>query len=280
DMDEKRYRGSEYTYSVPRTINERTHLQPFYVFRPPAETPQRVVPSQFSYIYQSPIDTSPRVLPTRPSTSFDAAVDPRLTRYTTPIDLFPAVVDTRRPTSESLTTVAERQLIHVAWKPAHKIPAHIPRQEVDGMFLHASVIEEVDDRYLYDQQIKTDSALFSATRSVVGVFKCYNCKRKKHRPEEPRIWTSNAICVEIWMSPTDHRYRTQLNSQMCKLCHKFVEPDVFKDDYVTKVVKVLDGWTGQCSRVKPLQHYPPTGPHMTDKCYACWKGICHQKPTK
>ncbi|KAF9102127.1 hypothetical protein BGX29_004942, partial [Mortierella sp. GBA35] len=52
------------------------------------------------------------------------------------------------------------------------------------------------------------------------------------------------------------------------------------DDYVTKVVRVLDGWTGQHSVVKQLQHYRSTGPHKTGKCHACRKGICHQKPTK
>ncbi|KAF9209102.1 hypothetical protein BGZ59_010286, partial [Podila verticillata] len=66
----------------------------------------------------------------------------------------------------------------------------------------------------------------------------------------------------------------------CKHCDIFVEPEADKDNYVTKVVKVLDGWTGQRSEVKPLQNFPSTGPHQTDKCHACLKGICHQKPTK
>ncbi|KAG0325806.1 hypothetical protein BG000_001666 [Podila horticola] len=67
---------------------------------------------------------------------------------------------------------------------------------------------------------------------------------------------------------------------MCDHCDIFVEPDVDKDDYVTKVVMALDSWTGQRSPVKPLQHYTSTGPHKTQKCHACRKGICHQKPAK
>lgn len=31
---------------------------------------------------------------------------------------------------------------------------------------------------------------------------------------------------------------------MCIHCHTFVKPDVFKDDYVTKVVRVLDRLDG------------------------------------
>jgi hypothetical protein len=76
---------------------------------------------------------------------------------------------------------------------------------------------------------------------------------------------------------TGSRYRTRLHSQKCNRCHKVVEPELDKDDYVTKVVRVLDGWTGQHSMVKPLQSFIPTGPHQSDKCNACIKGICHQK---
>lgn len=293
DMDERRYRGSEYTYPVPshgdRTINERTHMMPSYEYRPLVETPQRIIPSPSPYVSRSPIGTAPRVLPTLPSTSSHVAVDPRLSRYTTPVYPSPAVTDRRAlrpldayPTSGSSMTVAGRQLMYVAWdrtEPAYHIPAHIPRPEVDGMLLHAYVTAEVDDRYLYDQQMKTDSASYSTTRTVVGSFKCYGCPRKKDRPEEPRTWTSAGICVEIWMSSTGRQYRTRLNSQTCIRCHTLVEPDVIEDDYVTKVVRVLDGWTGQHSVVKPLQKYPSTGPHKTDKCNACRKGICPLKAT-
>lgn len=289
DMGERPYHGCEYTYVAPshrhRIINERTRLPPSYISRPSAETPQKIVPSKSSYISRSPVDTTSRVLPMQPSISVGVLVDSRLPRCTMPIYPSPSVVDIPygNPTSGSLMTMADRQPVCIAGsstQPARKIPASTPRTQVDGNFLHASVTAEVDDRYLYDDQIATNSSLHSTTQSVAGIFKCYNCKGKKSHPEEPREWASNGICVEIWISPTGHRYRTRLNSQMCNRCHKFVEPYVFKDDYVTKVVRVLDDWTGLCSVVKPLQNYPSTGPHQTDKCYACIKGICHLKPAK
>ncbi|KAG0366277.1 hypothetical protein BGX24_003772, partial [Mortierella sp. AD032] len=59
-----------------------------------------------------------------------------------------------------------------------------------------------------------------------------------------------------------------------------VEPDVIKEDYVPVVVEVLDRWTGQTSVVKPRPKYFKTGPHRTDKCIACLKGICSLKPAK
>ncbi|KAF9904332.1 hypothetical protein EC991_002838 [Linnemannia zychae] len=58
------------------------------------------------------------------------------------------------------------------------------------------------------------------------------------------------------------------------------QPDVDKDDYVTAVVKVLDQWTGQNSDVKPRQKSLKTGPHQTDKCNACLKGVCPLKPAQ
>ncbi|KAK5805701.1 hypothetical protein F5H01DRAFT_75700 [Linnemannia elongata] len=292
DMDGRRYPESKYASSVPshrhRTVNERTHLLPSYISRTSAETPQRIAPSQSSYIFQPSIDTSPGVLPTLSSTLCGGAVGPGLPRYTAPAYPSPAVVDTSRPlyansTSGSSTIVAGRQLepvVRNSTQPARKIPAHTPPSEIDGMPLHASVTAQVDDRYPYDRQIKTDSVPYSTTRSVVGVFKCYRCERKKDRPNDPREWTSVGIAVQIWMSSTGHRYRTQLNSQRCKHCHIFGELEVDKDDYVTKVVRVLDGWTRQRSVVKPLQNYPPTGPHRTDLCHACQRGVCHQKPKK
>ncbi|KAF9086806.1 hypothetical protein BGX27_003097 [Mortierella sp. AM989] len=261
-------------YHGDGTIGERTHILPYHANRPPAETPQKIVPSRSPYMLQMPIDTSPRVLPPQPSTSFREVVGSRPLPTTMPTFPYPAVVDTRRPlymdtTAGSLMTTAERQTVRVAQdntRPARRTPGIIPRPEIDGMLLHALVKEEIGDWYTYDQQIKTDSAPHSAIRSVTGFFKCYGCERE---------WNSNGICVEIWMSSTGHQYRTRLSSQTCNNCNIFVEPDVFKDNYVTKVVKVLDGWTGQRSMVKPLQYYPSTGPHKASKCHACRNGIRH-----
>ncbi|KAK3846630.1 MAG: hypothetical protein J3R72DRAFT_433176, partial [Linnemannia gamsii] len=159
-----------------------------------------------------------------------------------------------------------------------RILASVARQEIDGLFLHEAVAAEVDERYPYDQQIKTENNPHSKIGLVKGYFKCYKCKAKKHQLKGPRTWDSNAICVEVWMSSSGRRYRTRLHSQMCANCNTVVEPEVIKDDYVTMVVKVLDRWTGQTSVVKPRQKSLKTGPHRTDKCNACLKGICPLKP--
>ncbi|KAK3839016.1 MAG: hypothetical protein J3R72DRAFT_423038 [Linnemannia gamsii] len=225
----------------------------------------------------------------------DNSDDPRPPRNVTPY-IPPPAVNTRRtlhsnPTSASVTAARNRT------QPAHDIPAHdvparhiplrhirapipapVAQHEIDGLLLHRAVTAEVDDRYLYDQQINTDRKSHSK-RVVAGLFKCYRCKPSKHQPEEPRTWLSYAICVEIWMSPSrDARYRTRLYSQMCANCNTIVEPEVFEDDYAIVVVKVLDHWTGQQSTVKKRQKYGKTGPHQTDKCTACQKGICPRRP--
>lgn len=311
DRNERHPRGSTQTYSVPsyrgRTVDERARLLPSYS-RLPTETPSRIASSQSSYISRSSLNGTPSVLRTAPDASFrvivdpgllrystpTVAVDPRLLRYTSPTIPSPVAFDTRRTlpsnlTSASLMAAAERQLVLV--QPARNstqlarnipppIPAPVARQEIDGSFLHEAVAAEVDDRYPYDQQIKTKRTPRSITGLVKGYFRCYNCKPKKHQPMGPRTWNSNAICVEIWMSSSGHRYRTRLHSQMCANCNTVVEPEVIKDDYVTMVVKVLDRWTGQTSMVKPRQKYFKTGPHRTDKCNACLKAICPLKPAE
>ncbi|KAK3846628.1 MAG: hypothetical protein J3R72DRAFT_417412 [Linnemannia gamsii] len=296
DRNERHNRATAHTYSVPsyqgRPIDERASLLPAYS-RLPTETPSRVASSQSSYTSRSSFGDTPRVLHTAPDSSFrvivdpgflrystpTVAVDPRLqhytTQYTTPTVPSPAVVETRHTfhsnrTSSSFMIAAERKL---------DISATVARQEIDGLYLHAALSAEVDDRYSYDQQIETDTNPYSAKRTVKGYFKCYSCKQK-HLPGEPRTWMSNGICVEIWMSSSGRRYRTRLHSQMCANCNRAVEPDVIKEDYVPVVVEVLDRWTGQTSVVKPRPKYFKTGPHRTDKCSACLRGVCPAKPAE
>ncbi|KAF9577911.1 hypothetical protein BGW38_006590, partial [Lunasporangiospora selenospora] len=236
-------------------------------------------PASTLFSHPSTFGAAPKVSHTQPSASLRVAAEPRILRYTTSNYPSPAT-DTRRPlntnpTLGSLSVVPKRQPARTAQtkpRPASKVLKHIPLSEIDGILLHESVTEEIGSLYPYDQKIKTDDAPYSTVLSVAGVFKCYNCKRKKDQPEEPRIWTSNGICVEIWMSSPGHRYRTRLNSQECMRCRNYVEPEPDNDDYVTKVVRVLDRWTGQRSVVKPLRHHPPTGPHKTEMCYGCRKG--------
>lgn len=148
------------------------------------------------------------------------------------------------------------------------------QREIDGDRLHGTLADVTRDQYTYDEQIKEDT--WSTARSVFGVFKCYNCIDRYY---QPRTWSSSGICAEIWMSSDGHRYRTSLHFQQCSRCNTFVEPDVDIDDYVTKVVRILDRWTGQHwnSWVKPVQHRPLTGPHKTDKCHGCIKGVCPQR---
>ncbi|KAK3836362.1 MAG: hypothetical protein JOS17DRAFT_476889 [Linnemannia elongata] len=222
----------------------------------------------------------------------DNSVDPRPPHNATPT-IPPRAVERRRtlhsnPTSASVT--AARNSTQPAYNiPAPNIPvrnirapipAPVARKEIDGLFLHEAVAAEVDDRYPYDQEINTERKSHS-TKLVAGYFKCYSCKPKKYQPDEPRTWLSYGICVEIWMSPSSGtRYRTRLHSQMCANCYTVVEPEVIKDDYVTVIVKVLDRWTGQQSTVKPRQKYGKTGPHKTDKCNACQKGISPPQASK
>ncbi|KAK3846631.1 MAG: hypothetical protein J3R72DRAFT_223914 [Linnemannia gamsii] len=296
DRNERHHRGSAHTYSVPshrgRTVDERTSLLPSYP-RLPTETPSRVA-SQSSSVSRSSFDCTPSVLRTAPGSSLRVNVDPWLLRYTLPTIPSPVVVNTRsilhpNPTSASLVAATERRLVLLqaarnSTRSARNIPALVPapiaRQEIDGLFLHEAVAAEVDERYPYDQQIKTENNPHSKIGLVKGYFKCYKCKAKKHQLKGPRTWDSNAICVEVWMSSSGRRYRTRLHSQMCANCNTVVEPEVIKDDYVTMVVKVLDRWTGQTSVVKPRQKSLKTGPHKTDKCNACLKGICPIKPAK
>ncbi|KAK5797106.1 hypothetical protein F5H01DRAFT_359176 [Linnemannia elongata] len=311
DKNERYRRGSVHTYSVPsyrgRTVDERTSLLPSYS-RLPTGSPSRNASSQSSFISRSSLNSTPSVSRTAPDTLYrvivdpgllrystpTVAVDPRLLRYTLPTIPSPVAFDTRRKlpsnlTSASLMAAAERQLVLVqpsrnSTQLARNIPPPIPapvaRQEIDGSFLHEAVEATVDDRYPYDQQIPTKRNPRSKTGLVKGYFRCYNCKPKKYQPKGPRTWASNAICVELWMSSSGHRYRTRLHSQMCANCNTVVEPEVSKDDYVTMVVKSLDRWTGQTSVVKPRQKYFKTGPHRTDKCNACLTGICPLKPAE
>jgi len=108
-----------------------------------------------------------------------------------------------RPLITSPPSRQPESVVHISAHSNRKVREHTTRPEIDGRTLHESVTEVVEDRDNYDQQIKEVTPL-SATRSVHGVFKCYNCKPKKNKPEQRRQWDSSSICVEIWMSSEDH----------------------------------------------------------------------------
>ncbi|GJJ67815.1 hypothetical protein EMPS_00161 [Entomortierella parvispora] len=113
------------------------------------------------------------------------------------------------------------------------VRAQTSQFEIEGDWdFHQAVLGQIGHRYQYDAQMSL--AMFSATRSVFGVFKCYKCKNFYH---DPRVWSSSVICVQIWISHAG-QYRTRLYSQQCLRCHTYVMPEPDKDDYVTKVVQL------------------------------------------
>jgi hypothetical protein len=140
--------------------------------------------------------------------------------------------------------------------------------------LHDNVKEELVVHYSYDQQIETEGNLRTTAVTVAGLFRCYKCARIEKKVVIPRVWDSYGISVKIWISTIGYRYRTRVYSQKCIRCKILVEPEVFKDDYVTKIVMALDRWTGLQSNVKPIVRYPKKGPHKTTMCIGCQKGIC------
>ncbi|KAF9119270.1 hypothetical protein BGW39_000429 [Mortierella sp. 14UC] len=258
--------------------------------KPVQHTTPKVMPIQPSTSVRKAADSMPvprtasKVMPAQPNISVRKAVNPKIFQHNSPTYPSPAVSVTggshsAGPTSKTLTTVA-RKARRNKTQPARKIPVYTFREEVDGLYLHASVTGEIGGRYPYDQYIKTDGELRTTAVTVAGIFKCYNkyCKRKEKDEVVPRVWDSYGICVKIWMSSSDHGYRTILHFQQCNKCRKYIKPEVEKDDYVTKIVTVMDRWTKQKSDVKPRKFYPPTGPHQSDKCSACQKGVCPLGP--
>ncbi|KAF9930335.1 hypothetical protein FBU30_000608 [Linnemannia zychae] len=223
-----------------------------------------------------PIDTEipiTKVINSKPQTTIDTEALP------TPKSINkPRSIDPTKTEIQSTNIIdAKSQLICKTGDKAQstkKMPLHNPRPEIDGIDFHSAVMEKSDKRYQYDKNIITKSDSASAVYSVAGEFKCYTCKWKGRKYDNPHGWGSKKIAVEIWMSDC-RQYQTQIHSQKCSKCMLFVEPSIQVDDYAVKVANVLNGRKGRHSTANAPQRNSSSGEHKSELCNFCMKGKKH-----
>ncbi|KAG0292539.1 hypothetical protein BGZ96_004022 [Linnemannia gamsii] len=143
-----------------------------------------------------------------------------------------------------------------------------PGKEFEGSYLHAVVARESDDRYKYDQNLTKPTSGRSRSKNIVGHFLCNSCTPAYE-------WESGIICTELFLGSND-RYRTILHAQQCRRCKAFVKPDVDEENYVKRVVRALDLWTGRREPQKQLfDESKATGRHDDKLCHGCQIGVCN-----
>ncbi|KAI8357224.1 hypothetical protein B0O80DRAFT_446806 [Mortierella sp. GBAus27b] len=162
-------------------------------------------------------------------------------------------------------------------KKRQEVMNRIVRPEVDGEYLHEALAQEASDydvpfHLQYDRNLQGNARVRSDERSMSGSFTCEPCSldlRRRHR------WTSGVISTQLWLSVRDKRYCILINSQKCRRCERYVEPEVDLDKFVHKVIRAFTLWLGLREREEGWQDdHHDTPPHDQKRCRGCEKGVC------
>ncbi|KAK3826157.1 MAG: zinc-binding domain-containing protein [Benniella sp.] len=139
------------------------------------------------------------------------------------------------------------------------------QDELDGEYLHSAVSAEASFNLVYNANLQRGEEQ-RATLPMVGTFACTHCSSKG--------WHSGNVATQVWFEKSTDRYRTLINCQKCKKCNQYAEPVMDVHIYVERLLSKFYLWKGLRDPIIPPDDDKSTGPHDSERCRGCEKGVC------